>query len=172
MNRVGDYGNYINSLKYNTNMNKGLSKFGTMITMLEEKINSNSNVTSEKLYDDAENILIKKRISSDIYATFIEPKLDMVPINRRYYLDAGPYILNGTPKIIINNIETSNNTNTATIQIYCINTNNEGGFYVLGKKYNMYTFTYKGETLELLWNSSLNVWNVLKYDSLFSNNLV
>ena len=168
MNRIGDYGSYINSLKYNTNINRGLSRLSTIVSTLEEKINSNSIITSEKLYDDAENVLIKKRISPQIYATFLEPRLDMIPSNRRYYLAAYPYITNGTPKIIINNIETSN-SNPVIIQVFCININNEGGFYILGKKYNTYTFTLKGETLELLWNSSLNVWNVLKYDSLFSN---
>jgi hypothetical protein len=162
MNRITDYTTYINALKFNTGVNKTLVKLGNVINILENKYNNN-NITSEIIYVNSGNNLI----TSDIESTFISPQLDVSPNGIRFfYLQANPNILNGTKKFIINNVDVSSNI---IIKLYCINSDNEGGFYALNHKYSIYTFSIKGEILELLWNSSLNVWNVLKYDSLFSN---
>ena len=129
-----------------------------------------SNIGLNKYFVDIYNDLDYSNkpitITANTNITYIEPKLDILPTSRRYLLEANPSIPNGKRKTIINNINLSKDV---ILEIYCLNNNNQGGFFINEHEYNTYFFASKGEDLELIWNSSLNKWNVIKYNSLFRN---
>ena len=108
---------------------------------------------------------------STIYSTtFLNPQQDIIKSkSRMFILPANLSILNGFKKIIINNIKLSNEN---AVSIYCVNSENIGGFNILGQLYNTYCFALKGDTLELCWNISENNWTVIKYNSLFKNIII
>ena len=165
MNKFSDYSGYINSLKYNTNNKKFFDRIERKVYELDDKVN-NPPPIGENIYNDLDYSNKPITITSNTNITYIEPKLDILPTSRRYLLEANPSIPNGKRKTIINNIHLSKDV---ILEIYCLNNNNQGGFFINEHEYNTYFFASKGEDLELIWNSSLNKWNVIKYNSLFRN---
>jgi hypothetical protein len=157
-NRFSDYSGYINSLRYNTNNRNLIENINFNLNNLRSKINENNKKNSESLYGDNLNI------SSDVKTTYLETQLDASSNSTTYILDTNPGIPNGTIKNIVNNIPIIENV---TIQIFSENSDKKGGFFINNKNYKNYFFVYNGETLELLWNTSYNSWNVLKYSGYF-----
>jgi hypothetical protein len=168
MNRFSDYSSYINLLKqksYKNQITQNINDLKNDINILTNNINDLGK--SETLYSDMDMMYNRASISTIYNTTFINPQQDITnPKVRLFILPANPSILNGFKKIIINNINLSNGN---SVSIYCVNSENEGGFNSLGQIYNTYCFALKGDTLELCWNISENNWTVIKYNSLFKN---
>jgi hypothetical protein len=172
MNNFGDYSGYINSLKYKSYKNNFCCQ---NILDLKNDINNLTNTVedlskTETLYNDIDNNCKRVSISTIYHTTFINPQQDIIINKQRIFiLPANPSIANGFEKTIVNNIKLSQ---TNTVSIYCVNSNNQGGFNNLGKTYNMYHFAFQGDNLELLWNSSENAWTIIKYNSIFENVII
>ncbi len=168
MNTFSDYSGYINLLKqksYKNQITENISELKNNINILTDNISNLGK--SETLYSDIDFTNNRVNISTIYNTTFINSQQDMKsPKSRFFILPANPSILNGFKKIIINNI---NITNENTVSIYCVNSENLGGFNNLGNIYNTYYFALKGDSLELSWNYSENNWTVTKYNSVFKN---
>ena len=168
MNTFGDYSGYLNLLKqksYKYQIKQNIDELKNDINILTNNFKDLGK--SETLYSDMDFTYNRASISTIYNTTFLNPQQDIIKSkSRMFILPANPSILNGFKKIIINNIKLSNEN---SVSIYCVNSENIGGFNVLGQIYNTYYFALKGDTLELCWNISENNWTVIKYNSLFKN---
>lgn len=156
MYKYGDYSTYINSLKYKTFNSKCNNQINCM------PCNKPNNF--ELLFTDKTTDCKPVIITYDKQITYIEPSIgdNNADETRTYILQANNGIPNGTFKTIVNNIDVSKQNSSVTLiteHIEC--------FAIFNKRYTKYTFAYLGEDLELLWNSSLSAWCVLKYSSVF-----
>jgi hypothetical protein len=169
MSSFSDYSGYINLLKqksYKNQITQNINELKNNINILTDNINDL--VKSETLYNDIDIRNNRVNISTIYNTTFINSQQDITtPESRLFILPANPSILNGFKKIIINNIKI---TSENSVSIYCVNSENLGGFNNLGKIYKRYYFALKGDSLELTWNYSENNWTVTKYNSIFKNN--
>jgi hypothetical protein len=168
MNTFGDYSGYMNSLKYKSCKNIILENMYNLKKDMNILTNTVEDMTkTETLYSDIDSACNRVSISTNYHLTFINSQQDVLNTKPRIFiLPANPSIKNGFEKTIVNNIKI---TQTTSVAIYCINSDNKGGFNSLGKIYNMYYLMFQGDNLELLWNSSENSWTVIKYNSIFQD---
>lgn len=168
MSTFSDYSSYVNLLKqksYKNQITQNIDELKNNINILTNNINDLGK--SETLYSDMDIQYNRISISTIYNTTFINSQQDIkIPKSRMFILPANPSIQNGFKKIIINNINISSEN---SVVIYCVNSENLGGFNNLGNIYNTYYFALKGDSLELSWNYSENNWTVTKYNSLFKN---
>jgi hypothetical protein len=155
-----DYSAYINSLKNKKTLNNNV--INTRSNRNSTNLYSRNNF--ESLFTDKSYYCTPVMITYDKQITYIEPPIDgnSEGENKNYILQSNNTIPNGTLKIIINNIDVSVKNSCVTLT-----TETSGGFTIFNKRYTKYTFVYLGEDFQLLWNSSLSAWTVLKYSGLF-----
>ncbi len=79
-----------------------------------------------------------------------------------YLLQNDSSIPNATKKQIVCNL---NLPNMGGVRITC---ENPAGYIVNGKRATSYDFAFKGESLELLWNSFLDGWSVTSHAGRFN----
>lgn len=165
MYKYGDYSAYINSLKSKKTFN---SNYTNRINTTNGTNNINSLALDNR--DNFELLFTDKTVNCspvmiryEKQITYIEPPLDKTGEgeNRSYILQSNNSIPNGTFKTILNNIDVSKKSSVI------LTTENSGGFAIFNKRYSRYKFVYLGEDFQLLWNSSLSAWTVLKYNGLF-----
>lgn len=175
MYKYGDYSAYINSLKgrktFNGNYTTTSSTSNTSNTSSTNGPNSVNGLAFdnrnnfESLFTDKSFYCTPVMIRHEKQITYIEPPIDKTSEgdNRNYILQSSNTIPNGTFKTIVNNIDVSKGKNSSVT----LTTENSGGFAIFNKRYTKYKFVYLGEDFQLLWNSSLSAWTVLKYNGLF-----
>lgn len=171
MYKYGDYSAYLNSLK---NKKTYHGNYTNRLTILDSLTNANDindrnnliNTNFESLFTDKTIFCNQIVIRYEKQITYIENPLDVNTsqensINRHYILQADNSIPNGSFKTIVNNININNNSKVT------LTTEKTGGFTIFNKRYTKYNFAYAGEDFQLLWNSGLDGWTVLKYNGYF-----
>lgn len=183
MYKYGDYSAYLNSLKNKKTCNGNYTNRLTILDSLTNGNNGNglnginginardirndlTDTNFESLFTDKSIFCTQIMIRYEKQITYIEKPLDVNTsqensINRHYILQADNSIPNGTFKTIVNNININQNSKVI------LTTEKNGGFTIFNKRYTKYNFAYAGEDFQLLWNSGLDGWTVLKYNGHF-----